>query len=278
MEIKQSIKRVIKAVIHCKKEIVPIITPVCQEKLLDGKIALITGGSSGIGFAIAQAFLNCGCKVIIAGSSVEKLEKAAKKLRGEVLTLPVNITDIASVPEKVMEAVSLFEENRIDILVNSAGAHHSLSFEDMTETEYDKIMDTNVKGTFFMCQTVGRFMIENKIKGHILNVSSSSALRPAWGPYQMSKWAIRGLTLGLAEKLQPYGIVVNAIAPGQTVTPMLGKSNCDDIYNDYAMAGRYIMPEEVANLAVFMVSDMGNMVVGDTFYITGGSGTITFEH
>lgn len=278
MGIKQSIKKVIKAVIPPKKEIVPIITPVTQEKLLDGKVALITGGSSGIGFAIAKAFLNCGCKVIIAGSNREKLQKAADSLRGGVQPIPINITDIASIPGKIREAAALFEENRIDILVNSAGAHHFLTFENMTEEEFDKIMDTNVKGTFFVCQSVGNYMIENGTKGHILNLSSSSALRPAWGPYQMSKWAIRGFTLGLAEKLQPYGIVVNAIAPGQTATPMLRKDNSEDIYNDYAMAGRYIMPEEVANLAVFMVSNMGNMVVGDTFYITGGSGTITFEH
>lgn len=129
-----------------------------------------------------------------------------------------------------------------------------------------------------MCQAMGNYMHEKGIKGHILNLSSSSALRPAWGPYQISKWAIRGLTLGLAEKLQPCGIVVNAIAPGQTATPMLGKTDCSDISNSYALAGRYIMPEEVANLAVLMVSDMGNMIVGDTFYITGGSGLITFEH
>lgn len=80
----------------------------------------------------------------------------------------------------------------------------------------------------------------------------------------------------MAEKCQPYGIVVNALAPGQTATPMLGISN-DDIYNGYAMAGRYIMPQEIANLAVFMISDMGNMIVGDTFYMTGGSGVVTFN-
>ena len=142
--------------------------------------------------------------------------------------------------------------------------------------EIDKIMNTNVKGTFFMCQKVVEHMKKNGIKGHILNISSSSALRPAWGPYQMSKWAIAGFTKGLAEKCQPYGIVVNALAPGQTATPMLGISN-DDIYNGYAMAGRYIMPQEIANLAVFMISDMGNMIVGDTFYMTGGSGVVTFN-
>jgi 3-oxoacyl-[acyl-carrier protein] reductase len=278
MKIMNGVRKVIRNVLPPKKEIVPILTPVDKEQLLQGKVALITGGSSGIGYAIAQAFLNSGCKVIIAGSNKEKLERAVENLSGKVKGIQIDISNITSIPDKVKEAASLFEENRIDILVNSAGVHHTLAFENMTEEQFDKIMDTNVKGTFFMCQSVGKYMKDNKIKGHILNLSSSSALRPAWGPYQMSKWAIRGFTLGLAEKLQPYGIVVNAIAPGQTATPMLNKENTNDLFNGYALSGRYITPEEVANLAVFMVSDMGNMIVGDTFYMTGGSGTITFEH
>lgn len=125
-------------------------------------------------------------------------------------------------------------------------------------------MDINAKGSFFMSQAVGRFVIENRIKGHILNVTSSSALRPAWTPYQMSKWAVRGFTMGLADKLLPYGIIVNAIAPGPTATPMLGKQEGDSIYNDSNPSGRYAMPEEIASLAAIMVSDMGNMIVGDT--------------
>lgn len=278
--IKQKIKKLLRDILPPRKEKVPIITPVRPETLLKGKVALVTGGSSGIGFSIAKALLESGCKVIIAGTNQKKLDDAFEKLKsfGMVTSFQFDIKNIAAIPDKIKTAATLFEENQIDILVNSAGVHHTLSFENMTEEEYDKIMNTNVKGTFFMCQAIGNYMREKGIKGHILNLSSSSALRPAWGPYQMSKWAIRGLTLGMAEKLQPYGIVVNAIAPGQTATPMLGKTDCSDISNSYALAGRYIMPEEVANLAVLMVSDMGNMIVGDTFYITGGSGLITFDH
>ena len=128
-----------------------------------------------------------------------------------------------------------------------------------------------------MCQAVGKYMIENKIRGHILNVSSSSALRPAWTPYQMSKWAIRGFTMGLADTLLPYGIIVNAIAPGQVATSMLGKNETDSIDNRSTPIGRYAEPDEIANLATFMVSNMGEMIVGDTFYITGGSGTISYH-
>lgn len=119
-------------------------------------------------------------------------------------------------------------------------------FMDLEEAEYDSIMDINAKGTFFMSQAVSKFMIEKNVKGHILNVTSSSALRPAWTPYQMSKWAVRGFTLGLA----------------------------DTLYNATNPSGRYAVPEEIASLATFMVSSMGDMIVGDTFYMTGGSGTI----
>ncbi len=181
-------------------------------------------------------------------------------------------------PEKVKTAAAMFPENRIDILVNSAGVVSHSDFLDMSEQEYDSIMDINAKGTFFMSQAAAKYMIENRIKGHILNVTSSSALRPAWTPYQMSKWAVRGLTLGTADKLLPYGIVVNAIAPGPTATPMLGKNGEDDnIYQPNTPAKRYAMPSEIAALATFMVSDMGEMIVGDTFYMTGGSGTITLH-
>lgn len=275
---KNTIKRILGIIRHPKKEIIPIITPTGIDSLLTGKIALITGGSSGIGYAIAKAFISSGCKVIIAGTNQDKLNKAVRVLGNNAKSIRIDVSDVKCIKHRIAEASCMYSENRIDILVNSAGAHHSLSFGDMTEEEYDKIMDTNVKGTFFICQAMGEYMIEHKIKGHILNLSSSSALRPAWGPYQISKWAIRGFTLGLAERLQPYGIVVNAIAPGQTATPMLGKDNVNEIYNGYALAGRYILPEEIANLALFMVSDMGNMIVGDTFYITGGSGVITYDH
>ena len=181
-------------------------------------------------------------------------------------------------PEKVRLAAKMSSTGKIDILVNSAGlvSHHDFFY--MSEKEYDSIMDVNAKGTYFMSQAVGKYMIENKIKGHILNVTSSSALRPAWTPYQMSKWAVRGLTLGLADALLPHGIVVNPIAPGPVATPMLGKFEGDSIYNETSPSGRYAMPEEIAQLAVFMVSDMGNLIVGDTFYMTGGSGTITLHN
>lgn len=196
---------------------------------------------------------------------------------GVISSITIDVLDICSLPEKVIAASNLFPEGRIDILVNSAGILNHTDFLEMSEEEYDRIMDINAKGTFFMSQAVAKHMIENHVKGHILNVSSSSSLRPAWSPYQMSKWAVRGLTLGMADRLLPYGIVVNAIAPGPVATPMLNKHVGDSIFSATCPAGRYAMPEEIAKLATFMVSDMGDLIVGDTFYMTGGSGTITLH-
>ena len=280
MGVKTKLKNAVHTLIQMGKEekIQPITVPVEKEKLLDGKVALITGGTSGIGLAVAQAFQNAGAKVIITGTNQQKLEIALKKMGGGGKGLLIDVRDTEHLPDKVKEAEALFEENRIDILVNSAGVVVKHDFWGIDEKEYDRIMDTNAKGTFFMSQAVGKAMIEKQIKGHILNVTSSSALRPAWTPYQMSKWAVRGLTLGLADTLLPYGIVVNAIAPGPTATPMLGKTEGSSISEPNNPSKRYAMPEEIASMAVYMVSDAGRMIVGDTVYMTGGSGTITLHH
>lgn len=280
MNIKSKIKSCIHAVIRIakEKEIQPVIVPTDKEKLLAGKVALITGGSSGIGLAIAKAFQNSGAKVIIAGTNQERLENALSQLGRQAKSIVIDVRNVTLLSEKIKEAAELFEENRIDILVNSAGVVTKHDFWNTDEEEYDSIMDTNAKGTFFMSQAVGKQMVEKHIQGHILNVTSSSALRPAWTPYQMSKWAVKGLTLGLADMMIPYGIVVNAIAPGPTATPMLAKYEADSIYEPYTPCHRYAMPEELAALAVFMVSGAGNMIVGDTVYMTGGSGTITMHH
>lgn len=257
-----------------KKEVVAVPKLTDTAHLLEGKIAFITGGSSGIGYAIAEAFIACGCRVVITGTNEDKLSKACERLGESSRGIRMDVTDVPSIEKRLQEAVDQFEEKRIDILVNSAGVTNHADFFHMSESEYDSIMNINTKGTFFVSQAVSRHMINNSIKGHILNVSSSSALRPAWTPYQMSKWAVRGFTIGLADMLIPFGIVVNAIAPGPVATPMLNRDDQNLQFENHPCK-RLASPQEIANLAVFMVSDMGNLIVGDTFYITGGSGIIS---
>lgn len=146
----------------------------------------------------------------------------------------------------------------------------------MCKATYDAVMNTNLKGLFFMTQIVSNYMKEKKIKGHILNVSSAAALKPGYTPYEISKSGVRSFTLGAAAELIPYGIVVNAIAPGPVATAMLGRKEGDTLYTDCIPAKRFATPSEIGQLAVIMVSDMCDLVIGDTFYISGGSGTIQY--
>ena len=286
MSLKQKMKKAIRKLLYLIKEEkkVPIPVQINTSELLAGKIALISGGTGGIGIAIAENFLKNGAKVIITGSNENSVNSALNKLKQKdtryetlIKGMVLNLFDVSSFPDKINDAVSLFEEKRIDILVNSAGLLNKNKFLNTTEEEYDNIMGVNLKGVYFLCQSTARYMISNKVKGHILNVSSSSSLRPAWMPYQISKWGLRGFTLGLADTLLPYGIIVNAIAPGPVATSMLHREEGDTLDNQRTISGRYAEPSEIANLAAFMVSDMGNLIVGDTYYITGGSGTISYH-
>ncbi len=215
--------------------------------------------------------------MIIAGRNESKLQSCVKELGEKAKYIVMDISDISDIRNKIPVGMGLFSR-KIDILVNCAGVGVKHSFWDIDEKEYDDIMNTNARGMFFVSQIVSEYMVDNNIHGHILNISSSSGTRPAWTPYEMSKWAVNGFTKGLADTLISYGIVVNAIAPGPTITPMINKGEKDNLYSERSFAKRFVMPEEIANLAAFLVSDAGNMIVGDTAYCSGGSGIITLHN
>ena len=277
MSVKSKLKKVLKKLNG--KEKIPVIEVQRESSLLEGKVILITGGSGGIGFAIAKKCLQTGAKVIIAGTNEKKLNEKVKSCNSDnIKSIVLNLSKVSSFEDKIQDACKLFSDNRIDVLVNSAGVNPAKNFFDIKESDFDVTMNVNVKGTFFMSQAIANYFIENKVKGHILNISSSSALRPAWGPYEISKWAIKGFTIGLADTLIKHGIVVNAIGPGPTATPMLGLKEGDDIDLPNNPSGRFAMPKEIAELAVMLISDAGQLVVGDTLYVTGGAGTTTMHN
>lgn len=276
MGLKRKLSKVVKFFNSKEKIAVPSVKG--MESLLEGKTALISGGSSGIGFSIAQKLLSAGCQVIVSGSNEDKIVKCCEELNSDkVKGIVLNICEVGNIDSSFDLALKQFPDSNIDILINCAGYNPKKGFFDITEYEFDKTFDTNVKGTFFLCQAAARYMIKNKIKGHILNLSSSSALRPAWSPYEMSKWTIKGFTVGLADTLISHDIIVNAIAPGPTATPMLGVDPSGDIDLPNSPIKRYATPEEIANLALVLVSDMGNLIIGDTIYATGGSGVISLH-
>ena len=242
---------------------------------LKGKVALITGGSGGIGIAIARKFLDCGCKVIIAGTNEEKLRDKCKEFGEFCSSIVINIQNIQEFNNKIESASRLF--GPIDIFVCSHGIHtkrQGFDFLNVTEDEYDDVMNINLKGTYFLCQSIARYMIKNKIKGHILIISSQSALEPSWSPYRLSKRGIAGIIEGMALRLLPKGIIVNALGPGPTATTMQDKLIHGSIYTADNPIGRYTMPEEIAEYAKMLVSDLGNTIVGQTIYMSGGRGII----
>lgn len=254
----------------------PVYIPVMNGNILRGKTVLITGGTGGIGLSIAQRCINNGAKVIITGRSQKKLDTSLKFLDGEAFGF---VLDVRVVSDDMKTNFLQFVDKQkltIDTLINCAGLQAGVAFGNTKEEDYDKTLDTNLKGTYFFSQIFSNYLIENKVQGNILNISSVSGIRPAISPYMISKWGIQGLTKGMAKKLIPYGIVVNGIAPGPVATEMLG---LDGKNLDYSRApvGRYSDPIEVANLAVFMISSMGRMIVGDTVYITGGCGNLTVD-
>lgn len=255
----------------------PVYIPVLQSQMLEGRTALVTGGSSGIGYAIAKSFLQSGAAVIITGRNKSKLDSTVEDLKkyGSIHSIVFNISDVSNIESQFKAAVEL--AGSIDILVNNAGVNSGLKFGKVTEDDYDTVMDTNLKGAFFLSQVAAVYMKDAQIKGNILMVGSSSGLRPAVTPYTLSKWGIRGLTIGLAKTLAPYGIIVNGIAPGPTATPMLIKDPDKGIALNNSPVGRYSDAQEIANTAVFLVSAAGRMIVGDMVYITGGSGIITYD-
>jgi 3-oxoacyl-[acyl-carrier protein] reductase len=270
MIIKSILKRIIKH--YVKKEIVPIENQIDSNRTLYGKVALIAGGSGGIGFSIARKFLESGCKIIIAGTSLEKLNHRKQELNSEdAAVLQLDYLHPELFEEKVAQAKNIF--GKIDIFVSSSGVHtERVDFWNVSPSEYDRVMNINLKGAFFMCQSLGRYMKENCINGNILLVSSSRGNEPAWSPYGISKWSLNGFTQGLAKMMTPLGITVNAIAPGSTATELIGIKEGDSIASEENKLGRLIMPCEVGTLAVLLVSESGKMINGEVVHISGGRG------
>lgn len=285
MSFKNYLKRNIVKVIRLffpQEKVVANIKELPNNEMLKGRAALITGGTSGIGYEMAKAFVKAGATVIITGRNKEKALAACERLelelsvRNRIFPLVMDNTKVREFTPKFEEAVNMTENKRINILVNNAGLVGG-EISTCTEEQYDAIVDTNLKGTFFLSQLVARYFIDNKIQGNILNIGSSSSLRPATSAYTMTKWGMYGLTKGLAKILAPHGITVNGLAPGPTATPMLMPGGIKDDIAFNNPLGRFEMPCEIANMAVFLVSDMGRAVVGDMIFMTGGSGVVTYD-
>jgi 3-oxoacyl-[acyl-carrier protein] reductase len=244
-------------------------------EILYGKNILITGGSTGIGFHIAQKCISEGATVVITGRNENKLTHAKEVINNERLkTIVWDISNIDQIEEQLNNAEKLFN-GKIDILVNNAGIVNGTQFLDVTEKIWDDIYSVNSKGLYFLTQALCKRWLSEKSNNRnkkIVNISSQGGFVGATYPYRMTKWDIAGLTQGLGIKLAPHGIIVNGIAPGIIATGMQpGYLNQkDNVYCSLNPIGRFALPEEIAELALFLMSDASNFIVGQTIVCDGG--------
>lgn len=243
--------------------------------LLQGKTAVITGGTRGIGFAIAKLYLENGAKVAIAGSRQETVDKALAQLaeyEGKVMGICPDLCD----PEAVAAAFASVKEKfgSLDILVNNAGVSSRASLYDYSAEEFTRVMNLNVNAVFVCCQAAARIM-KPQGGGVILNTSSMVAKigQPAGCAYPASKFAVNGLTISLARELAKDQIRVNAVAPGVTRTDMVAALPPEMVARVSAgiPLGRVGEPQDVANAFLYLASDMGSYVTGAVLGVDGGS-------
>jgi gluconate 5-dehydrogenase len=243
---------------------------------LDGRLALVTGSSGGIGFALARGLGQAGAALVLNGRDSARLEQAAGVLRGEGLTVHTrgfDVTDAAAVQAAVDDIES--RVGSIDILVNNAGMQKRMPLQDFPAQDWHELMRTNLDSVFFVGQAVARKMIPRG-KGKIINICSvqSELGRPNIAPYTASKGAVKMLTKGMAIDWGPHGIQVNGLGPGYFKTELTEKLVADEQFTAWLTARtpsrRWGEVAELAGAAVFLASDASSFVNGHVLYVDGG--------
>lgn len=243
---------------------------------LKGQVALVTGGNRGIGRGIAEGLSGHGAKVVCAARTRSQLDEAVAAIRaagGEAWAVEMDLEDLASA-QRAVEA-ALDHCGQIDILVNNAGMNIRESLEEVTEEHYDRIMNVNLKGLYFLTQAVARRMIPRR-QGKIINIGSltTGIALPKVSVYACTKGAVGQFTKALAVELGPHNIQVNAICPGFVVTPLTEKLWANPTMRAWGEGrvplGRLAEPADMAGTAVFLASAGSDYVTGQVIYVDGG--------
>ena len=237
------------------------VTTLFPSKQLLGRKILITGGSQGIGLQIAKRFVSEGAEVLIVGRDARKLQNAAQNIGCRYMAF--DLTNIADLPNLIQEAVELL--GGLDGLVNNAGiCNIDNGYLNVTEQSYDEQFLLNVKSPFFLTQAFVRHCEANKVQSaSILFVTSERGLYPDDAPYGMTKAAIGNIVAGIARRFAVKGIHCNAIAPGVTADVAKKPELYDDAYLKGAVGKRYIMPQELAEVATFLMSNSSKCISGE---------------
>ena len=243
---------------------------------LAGKVTLITGATGGIGGSIVEHFGAAGSAIFLTGRQEEKLRKISDSLSKNNVLNYYKATDIIT-PGSCTELIDsvIDKMGRIDILVNCAGINRPQNAEDVTEKNWDDIIDINLKSVFFLCQAAGKEMIKRR-GGKIINISSQAGIiaLPSRAAYGSSKGGLNQLTRTLAYEWAKYNINVNAIAPTFVQTPLTEEMLKDEDFKKYVIEsiplGRMAEPEDIAYAALFLASDLANMITGHILVVDGG--------
>jgi NAD(P)-dependent dehydrogenase (short-subunit alcohol dehydrogenase family) len=239
------------------------------------KVAVITGGGSGLGFAMTKKFVEENIHTIIIGRDEKKLNAAKNELGKRCYPMICDITDLKSIPGLVADIIKKF--GQIDILVNNAGINMKKNFTEVTDEEFQQVLTTNLCSVFAISREVSKHML-TKGKGSIINISSMAAQYgiPLVVAYSASKTAIEGMTRAMAVELSPKGIRVNAIAPGFIVTAMTDAALNADPERKAKVFGRTPMghmgqPSDIAETAFFLASDSAKYITGVVLPVDGGN-------
>lgn len=269
MSYKQYLKRSAKYILRGVpvKNITANISYLQPNNRLSGKKIIVTGGGKGLGAAMAKKFVSEGASVLISGRNEQTLRSTADKIGCKYLTLDIQNT--AELDNFISEADRILEG--VDCLVNNAGISlHEPTFFDVTPETFDAQIATNLRGGFFLTQSFTKLLLQKKRKGNVLFVSSETGDTVDIRPYGFTKAAINSMVQGLACLFVKEGIRVNAVAPGITASDMTGYKVDGDLFLEGNATNRVYLPEEVAETACFLLSDVSGCVSGQVIVCNNG--------
>ncbi|MDP4087079.1 MAG: SDR family oxidoreductase [Bacillota bacterium] len=241
---------------------------------IQGKVAIVTGASRGIGRSIAEQLAELGAKVVVnysaSSEKANEVVEAIVKNRGEALAIKGDISNVGDVKMLFTETIMHF--GQVDLLINNAGYMENKLIKDVTETDFDKHFSINVKGTYFGCQQAMNYMEDG---GRIINISTSvlGAMLPSYSVYAATKGAVEQITRQLAKEFGPRGITINAIAPGPVRTELFTEGKTEEQIETIANMNAFRRlgePRDISNVVEFLVSEKSQWITGQTIRVNGG--------
>lgn len=276
MKIKKLIRRIAKFIVfeQPNERVTVQVAQINYGSILKGRNIVITGGGSGIGLAMAKKFASEGANVIISGRNEEKLKKAVEEIGTNAQYAQFDVTDVNN-DRTFLEKCKTMFNGAIDCLVSNAGLSlHENVFTNVTIDGFDKQFNTNMRGNYFLCKAFLEMKLSEKAENASLLVTTSETGDQAYDiPYGMTKAALNSMVKALSRRVYKSGIRVNAIAPGVTLSEMTSSyASAEDgnLYRDCA-SGRTFLPEEVAEVACFLISDASKCISGEVIHTNAGN-------